>query len=152
VKALILLADAAQVQGGKLYILGGGWSQIGPEPTPTAIVLRFEVPWAQANQRHHWELSLVDADGKGVLLPTPEGEQPLVLSGDLEVGRPAGLTPGIDLEVPVAINLAPLPLPPDGRYRWQLSIAGETREEWQASFSTRPLLGQQGPESLPSAD
>jgi hypothetical protein len=139
VRAIILLADAAQVQDGKLYILGGGWSQIGPDPTPMAIALRFEVPWAQANERHHWELSLVDADGKAVLLPTPEGDQPIVLAGDLEVGRPAGLTPGIDLDAAIAINIAPLPLPPGGRYRWQLSIGGETREEWQASFNMRPL-------------
>ena len=33
----MLLADAAQQLGGKLYILGGGWSVTGPQPAPSAI-------------------------------------------------------------------------------------------------------------------
>ena len=33
-KVTILLADAAQAVEGKLYILGGGWSITGPDPSP----------------------------------------------------------------------------------------------------------------------
>jgi hypothetical protein len=40
----MMLADAAQVANGKLFILGGGWSVTGPEPSPSAIVLKIAVP------------------------------------------------------------------------------------------------------------
>ena len=43
-KVTMLLADAAQAVNGKLYILGGGWSVAGPDPTPMAIALKMEVP------------------------------------------------------------------------------------------------------------
>ena len=32
-QAQLLLADSAQVLNGKMYVLGGGWNQIGPKPT-----------------------------------------------------------------------------------------------------------------------
>ena len=35
----MLLCDAAQAVEGKLYILGGGWNTIGPDPAPTAIAM-----------------------------------------------------------------------------------------------------------------
>jgi hypothetical protein len=41
------------------------------------------------------------------------------------------------LDVPLAINLPPLLLPPGHRFTWVLSIDGETRSEWRRSFSTR---------------
>ena len=56
----MMLADAAQVANGKLFILGGGWSVTGPEPSPSAIVLKIAVPWDQANKSHHLLLSLID--------------------------------------------------------------------------------------------
>ena len=43
IRATLMLADAAQAADGKLYILGGGWNLIGPEPSPTAIAMHFEV-------------------------------------------------------------------------------------------------------------
>jgi hypothetical protein len=44
----------------------------------------------------------------------------------------------------MALNFAPLPIPPGGRFEWRLSINGETDEDWRLSFSTRPG----GPESM----
>src|SRR5207247_10829340 len=82
------LADAAQAINGKLYILGGGWSIIGPDPVPSAIAIKIEVPWDEANKRHKLKLELVEADGRPVRAPTPTGEKPGQLEGDLEVGRP----------------------------------------------------------------
>jgi hypothetical protein len=35
----MLLADAAQVAEGKLYILGGGRNIIGPEPSSSAVAI-----------------------------------------------------------------------------------------------------------------
>jgi len=137
-RVTLLLADAAQATEGKLYILGGGWSITGPEPAPSAIAIKIDVPWDQANKRHRLELALKDADGQAVKVPTPMGEQPMAIGADFEVGRPVGLKPGTPLDVALAINLGPLPLAPDRRYVWQCSINGETREDWQLAFTTRP--------------
>jgi hypothetical protein len=138
-RVTMLLADAAQSVGGKLYVLGGGWALIGPAPTPSAIALYIEVPWDQANMRHDWRIELLDSDGQPVTLRDElNREQPVVVAGQLEVGRPAGLTPGTPIGVSLAVNLAPLPLAPGGRYEWRLTIGTESREDWRLAFSTRP--------------
>ncbi len=88
----MMLADAAQEVGGKLFILGGGWSIItGPIVPPMAIALKVDVPWNEANQKHQWELVLTDADGKPATLETSEGAHEIRIGGEFEVGRPARL-------------------------------------------------------------
>src|SRR2546430_17577062 len=119
-RVTLLLADSAQEVAGKLYILGGGWSITTPG-TPSAIAMKFEVPWDRANQRHGIELELVTADGDPVLVPGPDGDSvPLRIEGNLEVGRPAGLKPGTPIDAAMAINLGPLPLQPHSRSQWRL--------------------------------
>jgi len=136
-KVTMLLADSAQEIAGKLYILGGGWSITMPG-TPSAIAMKFEVPWDQANQRHQILLELVTSDGEPVLVSTPEGEQvPLRIEGVLEVGRPAGLKPGTPIDAAMAMNLGPLPLEADRRYQWRLSVDGRQDEDWTLAFATR---------------
>jgi hypothetical protein len=147
-KVTMLLADAAEAVNGKLYILGGGWSVAGPEAVQSAIALKIEVPWDQANRRHSIVLSLQNADGHPVVLPTPDGERPVEIRGDFEVGRPAGLTPGTPLDAAVAINLGRIPLPPGQRYVWRLTIDGQSFEDWHVAFSTR--AGASGQGRLPS--
>lgn len=135
----MLLADSAQEVNGKLYILGGGWSITTPG-TPSAIAIKFDVPWDQANQRHKIELELLTADGEPVLVDTVSGEQaPLRIEGTLEVGRPPGLKPGTPIDAAMGINLGPLPLEPDQRYQWRLSIDGRHDEDWTLGFTTRPM-------------
>ncbi len=73
----MMLCDSAQVADGKLYVLGGGWSMTGPDPVPSAIALKIDVGWHEAEEAHHWELYLEDADGRPVLVPTPDGEHPV---------------------------------------------------------------------------
>jgi hypothetical protein len=150
IRATMMLADSAQAAEGKLYILGGGWNITGPEPSPSAIAIYIEVSWDLANMRHHWRLELMDSDGQPVMVPTPMGEQALVLEGDVEVGRPPGVTPGTGLGVPLAINLGPLPLPPGGRYEWRFTIGGRSDENWRLPFSTRPAPA--GPNEGPQAE
>ncbi|HEV8353799.1 MAG TPA: hypothetical protein VGR24_06340 [bacterium] len=136
-KITMLLADAAQAIDGKLFILGGGWSVTGPDPVPSAIAVKIEVPWDEANQKHSLKLALFDEDGKAVMVPTPAGDVAVELGTDFEVGRPPGLKPGTPLDAVFAINIGPLPLAPDGRYVWRLSIDDKTGEDWQLAFSTR---------------
>jgi hypothetical protein len=132
--AIILLADAAQTAGGKLYILGGGWSITSTPTPPSALAIKIDVPWDQANRRHHLAVELLDADGRPVLA---DG-RPVAVSGDVEVGRPPGLLPGTPLDVVLAIPVGPLPLAPACHYVWRLSINGETQAHWTAGFTTRP--------------
>ncbi|WP_373011609.1 hypothetical protein [Streptomyces sp. Amel2xC10] len=136
-----MLCDHAQVAEGKLFISGGGWSVTGPLPSPSALALKIEVPWDQANTPIKFALALVDQDGKPVQQQGPLGLQPLRLEGQVEVGRPPGLTPGTPLDVPLAIGVGALPLAPGGRFTWRLELNGRTEESWQLSFSVRGLPG-----------
>lgn len=141
----MMLCDAAQVADGKLFILGGGWSMIGPGPTPSAIAMKVEVGWNEADLAHHWELFLLDADGGDVTVETPEGNQPVEVRGDFQVGRPPGVLEGTPIDVALAVNLGPVPLPPDSRYSWRLTIDGETDESWILGFTTRPAVASGEP-------
>jgi hypothetical protein len=137
----MMLCDHAQVAEGKLFISGGGWSVTGPLPSPSALALKIEVPWDQANTPIKFALELVDQDGKPVQQQGPLGLQPLRLEGQVEVGRPPGLMPGTPLDVPLAIGVGALPLAPGGRFTWRLELNGRTEESWQLSFSVRGLPG-----------
>jgi hypothetical protein len=136
----MLLADAAQAAEGKLYVLGGGWSVTGPAPTPSAIALYIQIPWDETNVKHLFRLELVDADGQPVELEGADGSrEPFVISGDFEVGRPPGVKPGTPIDMPLALNIPPLPLPPGSRYEWRLSIDERSDQDWRLAFSTRAV-------------
>ena len=133
----MMLADAAQSVGNKLYVLGGGWSLTGPQPTPSALAIHIKVPWDQANVRHKLRVELIDQDGRPVIADGPEGEQDIRIESEFEVGRPAGLKSGTPIDVSIAINVPPLPLPPGGRFEWRLFVDEQTSENWYAAFGTR---------------
>ena len=136
-RVTMLLCDAAQVADGKLYILGGGWSLIGPAPMPSAVALKIDVDWTEADRAHHWELYLVDEDGQPIIAETPDGPQAIEVRGDFEVARPAAVPEGSPVDVALALNFGPLPLAPSTRYTWRLAIDGESHEDWVLAFSTR---------------
>ena len=58
------------------------------------------------------EMALIDADSQPVFMQGPDGEQALVINGEFEVGRPAGVAAGTPIDLALAINLGPIPLPP----------------------------------------
>jgi hypothetical protein len=140
-KVTMLLADHAQASEGKLNIIGAGWTVVGPDPAPFAIAILFEVPWDRANEEHAFRLELVDSDGNPVLVATPEGEEPLMIQGQFEVGRPPGVKRGTALPFPLALNMGPQPIAPGGRYEWRLTVDEESDEDWRLAFSTRPEEG-----------
>ncbi len=137
-RVTMLLADAAQAVGGKLYVLGGGWSVIGPSPSPMAIAIKIDVPWGESDVRHRWVLDLVDQDGRPVVSAAPDGPEPVQISGEFQVGRPPGLAEGTPIDLPLAISVGPLTLPAGTRCVWQLSIDGATAPDWQLAFDVRP--------------
>ncbi len=135
----MMLCDAVQAAEGKLFILGGGWSMTGPAPAPYGIAILIEVPWDRANEQIPVGLELLTEDGMPVSESGPEGDVPVRIDGQIEVGRPPGLAPGSPLVVPMAVNIGPMPLPPGSRYFWQLSINKESNGDWRLPFSIRPL-------------
>ncbi len=96
-----ILADAAQVVGGKLYLLGGGWDVLTantalPLQQQCGIALGFGIPWTEANQRQRVELEIQHEDGQSLMRANLE----------IEVGRPSGLPPGSTQRAQSAVNLA----------------------------------------------
>jgi hypothetical protein len=134
VDVTMLLADAAQVSDGKLFILGGGLQLIGANPQPIAIALLLRVPWDRANISHDWQLELLDEDG----MPVMHGDMPVLVAGQFEAGRPAGWPAGTPLPVPLGITFHALPVEPGHRYTWRLAIDGTSEPSWQASFGVAP--------------
>src|SRR5882672_5541560 len=95
----LILADSAQVQGEKLYMLGGGWSLIWAKEFPAqhqmAVAAGILVPWLETNSRHQFRIQVHAEDG------TMFGD----ISGEFEQGRPPGLLPGTTQRVMLTINL-----------------------------------------------
>jgi hypothetical protein len=136
-KVNLMLADAAQVANGKLYVLGGGWSMIVPGG-PFAVCGIIDIPWHQGTDWHTLKLELIDGDGEAVMVQTPDGgEQPLVAEPPRY--RPTigpHVKPGASLGWPFAVNVGPgLPLEPGAIYEWRLTIDGKQEEGWTLPFS-----------------
>ncbi len=106
----LILADAAQVAEGKLYLLGGGWDRMALNSLPAVqtigIAVGVIVPWNETNTPHTLRLMVEDEDGATIIQP---------VEVRLEIGRPAGLSAGSDQRVTVAFN-AHLPLSKRGGY------------------------------------
>jgi hypothetical protein len=120
----IVLADSAEVREGLLFLLGGGWNHVGPQPQPFAIAGLVEVDWNETNSRHRIEFVIEDEDGSPFLVPTPTGDQPFRLGSEFDVGRPAGATQGETFNLPIAVPITPLPWNPGRRYVVRTLIDG----------------------------
>jgi hypothetical protein len=143
-RVTMLLADAAQVAEGKLNILGGGWDVCGPGPTPMAVAVVLVVPPSEARRKHTWSVVLVDQNGEPALLPAADGQKSIVaIHGEIQRIRDRKSPPPDEpVSLRFAINMTPLPLEPDSRYAWRLSIDNKTNKDWQISFRTRPATAQ----------
>lgn len=136
-KLTLLLADWAEVLNGKLYVMGGGWTETGPAPTPSALAAIIEVDWDETNIEHKLTFTLVDGDDQPVMVSTPTGHQPLRIEANFNVGRPPQVKPGSSFNLPFAVNIGPLPLQPGKVYVWRCHIDEKTHEHWGATFTTR---------------
>ncbi|MEM7092693.1 MAG: hypothetical protein AAF567_06810 [Actinomycetota bacterium] len=130
VRVNMLLCDSAQAVGGKLFVLGGGLSVMGPRPQPLAIAIHVTVPWDRGNVKHDWRIDLVDEDGRPVMV----NDKPIAVRGQFEAGRPSGLRAGTPLGVALAINLTALRLRPGVGYSFVFTVAGESRAEWRSQL------------------
>lgn len=95
----LILADAAQVQGEKLFLPGGGWSMVWAKELPAqhqmAVAAGILVPWMETNIRHRFRVVVRQEDGAVFS----------EVGGEFEQGRPPGLPPGTTQRVMLAINL-----------------------------------------------
>ncbi len=125
-RATVLLCDAAQMVGGKLYILGGGWSRVlGLGPLNMALAVYLKVPWHEANRAMPLRIDLVTEDGQPV--PAGEGQGGIRVEGQVEVGRPPGLRQGTELDTAFVIPINGMALRP-AVYRWNVNIDGQLVE------------------------
>jgi len=115
----LILADHAEIIGGKLYLMGGGWDVLTvntgfPLTRPVGLAAAFSVPWNETNERRNVEIDIQTEDGQSV------GK----VSGQFEVGRPAGIKAGQDQRLQLAANV-PLNLPAPGTYVIVARIEGQ---------------------------
>src|SRR5438128_2093163 len=134
-RVTMMLADHVQVSEGKLFISGGGWAIGGPGPIQCGVALLFHVPWDFTNRKIRFGVQLLDDDGRPVIQAGPLGDQPVQVGGEFEVGRPAGVKPGTDINVPLAFNTV-LQLAPGRRYTWVLGVGGQPDARWSLSCAT----------------
>lgn len=84
----LILADAAQVVDGKLYLMGGGWTTLTVESLPVqhrcGVAASLDVPWGETNQKHNVEIEVATEDGQSLVK----------VAGQVEAGRPPGLPRG----------------------------------------------------------
>lgn len=126
-RAKFMLADAAHVSEGKLYVLGGGINRI-TQPMPLAVAGFVQVPWDETNVNHALKITLMTSEGQPFKIPTAVGEVPLELTANFQVGRPPGVAKGSEFSVPLAATIAPIPFP-EGRYEFRLTLDDEPTNE-----------------------
>ncbi len=102
----LILADAAQVVGNKLYLLGGGWDRLTvnrtfPIDQRFALALSIRVPWNETNQKHSFEVEIISEDKT-----TEEPKSLMKAGGQFEVGRPAGTPPGQEQRFQLALDMS----------------------------------------------
>jgi hypothetical protein len=138
VKVTLMLAQAANDAGGLLQVIGGGWTQIGPDPAPFAIAGTMEFPWEAAGVPQKVRFDLLDDQGKPVMNGDPSGEKPIAIDGEWNVAPAPGIPRGTPLTAIIAINLPPQRFTPGSRYEWRMEVNGETHEDWRLGFAIRP--------------
>lgn len=116
-----MLADAAQVQAGKLFVLGGGFDTITTKALPAvhrslALVLVAQVGPDERHRDLDIEITLVDEDGR------PTGVE---AKGKLRVGTPPNLPPGASSTVPMVSPFHNIQLPDAKGYVFIVAHEGD---------------------------
>jgi hypothetical protein len=143
-RAYIVLCDfAEQDPTGKIHILGAGWSQTGPAPSPHGVVVFFKMP---SNRKHPTipvQLRMMNDRGSVVEIPGPAGIQRLDIAGQIELQGP-NVDPedSFEMEVAFTVNLNAMLLPA-GRYTWVAEVDGKEVATTDFIFRSEvPALGR----------
>ncbi len=118
-----MLADAAQVQGGKLFVLGGGFDTITARSLPAAhrgiaLVLVAEIGPEERHRDLELVIRLVDEDGAALGVEA---------KGKLRVGAPPNLPPGASSTVPMVSPFSNLRFPEAKGYAFVVEHDGIER-------------------------
>lgn len=121
----VIIADRAEVVGGKLYLMGGGYDRIllKDEP-PHAFTLSFAVgvmvPWNACNQEHRITFAVEDAEGKDIGFTAEVG---------FNVGRHPSMAPGESQRVMIAPPQAAVAFPGYGTYFLRVTLNGVSHKK-----------------------
>lgn len=126
--------------------MGAGWNVTGGYALPGALAGVLELDWDEANRPKRLLIELLTEDGQPVNVPTPTGDRPLRIEANVEVGRPPGTRAGTQFNIPIAINLGPIPMPQVGQYVWRFSFDGTSRDDWRLPFSIVPTPAAPSPQ------
>jgi hypothetical protein len=113
-----MLADAAQVQGGKLYVLGGGFDTISARSLPVVhrnltLAMVAEIEPDERHRDLEIAISLVDEDGRSLEVEA---------KGKLRVGAPPNLPPGATSIVPIVSPFHNVQFPETKGYAFVVSF------------------------------
>lgn len=130
-EACLILCDYAQVNGGKLYVVGAGINLLvaptasPPHPVNVWVGALVTVPWSAHNQAHSLKVYVKTEDGEPVPI-TPPGDEPDDERGfvaEFNAGRGPQMSPGESSLMPLALPLS-APHPKLGAYVAVLAIDG----------------------------
>lgn len=116
-----MLADSAQVQSGKLFVLGGGFDTISVKSVPAThrsltLAMVAEVGPEERQQDLDLSITLVDEDG---------AELGVSANGRLRVGSPPNLPPGASSVVPIVSPFHNITFPAAKGYAFIVKLNSE---------------------------
>jgi Family of unknown function (DUF6941) len=117
----LVLAEAAEVANGKIFIHGGCVERHQAPGFPTMLTADIAtsvlVGWSETNRQHVLELKIVNED-----------EQPIAeIKADFTPGRPSGAKLGQELRHLFALK-GPFPIQVPGQYKVEALLDGELQE------------------------
>ena len=137
-----ILADRAEAVNGKLYMMGGGWTQTYVQDFQQAVPISFAlgilVPWNATNQQHMVQIMIEDPDGR-----TPIS---FTLQAQFVAGRPATAQAGEVQRVLLAVPVTPVLFPAPGAYEVVARVGADER---RVAFSVQPLATPPMPLAAP---
>ena len=135
-----LIADHADIVGGKLYLMGGGWDTFTAPNLPMqirlAVAVGVRIGWEETNRPVPIVVTVEDDDGATLVR----------IEGGVNVGRPPLLPPGATQLAQMAANF-PVNIAKAGGYRVAIR-AGEGDSVVDRGLPFRILAGRP-PEARP---
>jgi hypothetical protein len=126
-----VLGDFAQTTGGKLTVVGAGWSVVNaqqyPQILPFGLGIGILVPWSETNAPHQFAFAIEDADSNQIASG----------GGVVEAGRQPGMPVGMVQRVVLGIA-GQVQLPKPGTYVVVVTAAGD---EKRIVFEALPVPG-----------
>jgi hypothetical protein len=136
----LTLADKAEAINGKLYMMGGGFTNVGlvqiPGPAQFDVALGITFDYHETGDQHQLVFAVEDADNHPILEP---------ITIPLPVGRPPGLPPGDSIRLVMSIQ-GPYMIPAEGLYHVAVDLDGRRAEPTRFRVGrVVPLIPQERP-------